>query len=36
MLLRVDRSEWVDANLLKKLRDLPLAVGINAHPRSLL
>jgi primosomal protein N' len=36
MLLRIDRSDWVDDNLLAKLRDLPLVVGINAHPRSLL
>jgi primosomal protein N' (replication factor Y) len=36
ILIRVDRSDWVDDKLLNKLRNLPLAVSINAHPRSLL
>jgi len=36
ILIRIDRSDWVDDTLLEKLRNLPLAVSINAHPQSLL
>jgi primosomal protein N' len=36
VLIRIDRSEWVDQELVEKLRSLPLAVSINAHPKSLL
>jgi primosomal protein N' len=36
ILTRINREDWVDPELLAKLRALPLAVSINAHPRSLL
>lgn len=36
ILIRIDRSNWVDENLVEILRSLPLAVSINAHPKSLL
>lgn len=36
ILIRIDRDDWVDQQLVEILRDLPLAVSINAHPKSLL
>lgn len=36
ILIRIDRDDWVDEALVEKLRSLPLAVSINAHPKSLL
>lgn len=35
-LLKIDRDRWTDQEVLEKLRSLPLAVDIDAHPRSLL
>lgn len=35
-LLQIDRDRWVDDEILSKLYDLPLAIDINTHPRSLL
>ncbi len=36
ILIRIDRDNWVDQQLVEILRDLPLAVSVNAHPKSLL
>lgn len=35
-LLQIERDRWIDEDILEKLHSLPLAVDINAHPRSLL
>lgn len=35
-LLKIDRERWVDESILEKLHTLPLAVDIDAHPKSLL
>lgn len=36
ILIRITRDNWVNEQLLSTLRSLPLAVSVNAHPRSLL
>ncbi|MEX2514835.1 MAG: hypothetical protein WD335_01760 [Candidatus Paceibacterota bacterium] len=35
-LLQIDREKWVDEDILEKLHSLPLAIEINAHPKTLL
>jgi len=35
-LIKINRESWVDDEILKKLYSLPLAISIDAHPRTLL